>query len=316
MLNRSRRAWWVAGVLAGALWLIACGYTGSSADAARPGKTVTVTLGAYNVENYFDRYNDPYTDDQGTAPKEAHEVKRLAQAIRAMRADFVGVVEMENEGELYRFANEHLPDLGYKNVYVGHRDYGRGINNGGMTRLPVGGVTTHRFWPLTVPGDERQWRFARDVIEFELRPAEGVTLHVFVLHFKSKRDSRRDPKSASWRLAEARGVRRLVEQRLAADPGALIALVGDFNDERGSAPLKHLLDERPRVLVDCHRNVPAARKITYLREPYRSQIDYILVSPALARCLKAGSAKVPTTALEGSDHAPVVATFELPVGRE
>lgn len=313
MPNRSRRVLWVAGVLVGALVLLACTETGLRAEAAKPAKTVTVTLGAYNVENYFDRRNDPYTADEGTEPKDLYEIKQLEKAIRAMRADFVGVVEVETEGELYRFANEHLPDLGYENVYVGHRDYGRGINNGGMTRLPVGGVTTHRFWPLTVPGDARVWKFARDVVEFELRPAEGVTLHVFVVHFKSKRDSDNDPKSGKWRLAEARGLRRIVEQRLAADPEALLAVIGDFNDERQSAPIKHLLNEQPTVLIDCHRDVPVAKKITYLREPYRSQIDYIFVSPALAKCLKPGSAKVLTTALAGSDHAPIVAGFEIPV---
>ena len=58
-------------------------------------------------------------------------------------------------------------------------------------------------------------------------------------------------------------------------------------------------------------DVPESNRITYLREPYRSQIDYILVSPALRERLVPGSAYVLSDdkLLAGSDHAPVSATF-------
>lgn len=284
-----------------------------AAAAAQPSRTVDLTLAAYNVENYFDQFNDRYTDDETTEPKDPAELAELAKAIRALDADFLGVSEMENEGELYRFVHEHLSDMEYKHVYVGHRDWGRGINNGGFSRVPVGGVTTHRFWPLTLPGEDRQWSFARDVIEFDLRPAEGVSVSVFTVHFKSKRDSRGDPASAKWRLAEALALKRIIEGRLGANPRALIAVIGDMNDTPDSPPLRALTAGDRPLLIDTMARVPAEKKITYLREPYRSTIDYILVSPALARQLVPGSAGVGTQHLGGSDHGPVMATFRLHV---
>jgi endonuclease/exonuclease/phosphatase family metal-dependent hydrolase len=152
----------------------------------------------------------------------------------------------------------------------------------------------------------------------KLHPVDQRTLSVFIVHFKSKRTvDDDDPQSAKWRLAEALAVRRIVEQRLAEDPDAWIAVVGDFNDTPESRPIKALtepVDDRG-VLVDLIGRETDTPPVTYLRSPYRSQIDYIMVTPGLAACYVAGSARVinQPNMMQASDHTPIVASFDLPV---
>jgi len=286
---------------------------------ALPAERGEITIAAFNVENFFDEHNDPYTGDESTDPKTREEQIALAEAIYGVKADFLGIVEVETQGMVWEFKERYLKPMGYEHVYVGHRDYGRGINNGAMSRVPVPVIRDYHFRKLTLPGEDRYWRFARDVLAFDIEPKPGVTMRIFVAHFKSKRGSKDDPNSNKWRLSEAREVRRIIEKQLANDPDALIALIGDLNDTPDSETIKALLapgDDGQPVLIDVHADLPADQRITYLREPYKSTIDYMLVSPAMAKLLKPGSAKVigDETVTAATDHAVIMATFNLPEG--
>lgn len=304
-------------LLFGVIGLVAAiGVNRASAQQIADGK-VAFTVGSYNCENFFDHKNDPYTRDETTEPKPESQLVELAKVIHAADADFLGVVETESEGALYEFTHQRLKDMNYKSVYVNHRDWGRGINNGCITRLPIDATTLYRFNDLTLPDDKRHWQFARDPVCFDLRPADGVEVQVIVVHLKSKYDSKGDKDSNHWRLAEATMLRKIVADKLARDPDARIVVCGDFNDTPDSAPIQELLRAGPTgpVLIDIMADLPADKRITYLKEPYRSTIDYILASPAMARCYVAGSAKVveAPNELEGSDHAPVIARFAIPL---
>ena len=141
-------------------------------------------------------------------------------------------------------------------------------------------------------------------------------LDLFVVHLKSRFNSHEDPNSSTWRLAEATAVRHLVDQVLRDDPEAWVAVLGDMNDAPDSATLSALRlegadDALP--LADLHADLEPSERITYLRAPYQSTIDYILASPALAARLVPGSARVLSdpALVDGSDHAPVYATFSL-----
>lgn len=282
---------------------------GSSAFAQQGGR---VTVAAYNLENFFDVYDDPYTDDEDTAVKPRPEIEALARAIRALDADVIAVSEVENGQVLRAMARTFLSDMGYEYVTVGATNSGRGINLGLISRLPIERVASYRFRELTLPGHEQTWQFARDLMHVTLDlPGGERPLELFIAHFKSKRDSAGDPDSADWRLAEATAARALIDDLLADDPQALVALAGDLNDTPDSPTLARLL--QGDVLHDAHAALPAEQRITYLRPLYRSMIDYVLVSPALAATIVPGSPRVLDDAalLEGSDHAPIAVTFDL-----
>lgn len=270
-----------------------------------------ITLMAYNVENMFDVFDDPYTEDERTDVKTRDEIRQIAAAIADQNPDVVVFSELENEYLLRAMVEEFLPEAGYDQIATMKTNSGRGINLGVISRVPIRAMTSHRLRTLTLPDEPKTWHFARDLFRVTLDIGSGQKLDVFAVHFKSKRDSPGDPDSNKWRLAEATAAKSIIGGLLKQDPSRLIAMAGDFNDTADSAVMKLLTDQAK--LVDVHAAVPSEKKITYLREPYRSQIDFILASPALAKCLVEGSTVVPddTKLLAGSDHAPVVARFDL-----
>ena len=276
----------------------------------------TLTLASYNVENYFDVFDDPYVSDEGTPVKSRRAIMAIAKAIRAMDADVVAFEELENEWVLHALVVEFLADMGYDHIAALPTNSRRGINLGIISRKPIERATSHRWLELKLPGDRRTWQFARDLAMFRLRVTVEHTLDLYVVHLKSRRSGDGDPKSAKWRLAEATAVQRVVSQRVAADPTAWVAVVGDFNDTPDTdvyAKLTAPDAEGRATLIDLHATLPDNRRITYLSKPFRSTVDYIFASPALARHAVANSARVinNSAVLAGSDHAPVVVTFEL-----
>ena len=275
-----------------------------------------LTVATYNVKNFFDVFDDPYTEDETTRVKPRGEIEQLAATLRAVDADVVALQEVENAEALRGMARELLPDQGYRYIHTSAGNDGRGISVGVLSRLPIRSATTHRFRELSLPNTERTWHFARDLLEVCIEVTPEQRMRLFVAHFKSKRDSSDDPESRNWRLAEATAARRIVAQRAAQHPDEWIALVGDFNDTPGSPTLQALLepaDDGRASLIDAHAHLSSSARITYLSKPYRSTIDYMLIGDALEQRLDKRRTRViqaPRLTV-GSDHAPLVARFRL-----
>lgn len=287
------------------------------ARAVEPTRRITVM--SYNVENMYDVFDDPYTEDEGTRVKPRQEYEAIAAVWRQLNPDVIAVIEVENEGVLRAMVAEMLPGAGYEFIAVLPTNSGRGGNIGVVSRLPIVSLTSHRFQPLTLEGEPTQWRFARDLLRVRVQATEAVMLDLYVVHFKSRQDFGSDKNSSQWRLAEATGARRIIDgYRAEFGPESDYTLMlGDFNDYPDSAALKTLLSPRPDAatpLIDMHAALPAKKRITYLHEPYRSTIDYMLAGPALAKRVVPGSALVPDDPklLSGSGHAPLIASFDLP----
>lgn len=276
---------------------------------AQPAETGKLTIATYNILNMFDVFDNPYTEDEGTRVKPRREIEQVAALIRQMNADVVAFQELENVQLLHALVEEFLPDMGYTYIAAGPSNSHRGITNGIISRVPIASMTSYRHRRLTLEGSDKTWKFARDLVQVTLQLDDQQTLDLFIVHFKSKRTTEGDPQSANWRLAEAIEVRKIFDKLLADDPDAWAVIVGDFNDTADSAPLARLLKNNA-PLIDLHPNTQAN---TYLNEPYRNRIDYILATPALAKHVVPDSAKVITdeALLKGSDHAPVVATFDV-----
>lgn len=289
------------------------------AAAARPAAAQQdrkLTLAAYNVENMFDVFDNPYTDDEQTDVKRRDEIEAIAAAVKHTNADVIAFSEVENEGVLRAMVSEFLADQGYTYFACLPGNSGRGISLAVVSRVPIRSMTSHRYLDFTLPGQTRQWRFARDLLRVDLTVPEapGGVLHLFVVHLKSKHDSDGDPDSANWRLAEATMAGKLISDIETAERDPWIAIVGDFNDLPDSAPLAAFMgtgDGQPG-LVDAHADLPTDQRITYLKQPYRSTIDYVLVSPALHKQLDHAGVVSDPELLKGSDHAPLWATFNLP----
>lgn len=282
---------------------------------AQADKAKQLTLATYNLENLFDIWDDPYAKDETTRVKPRVELEALAKLIKALNADVLAVQEVENEGVLRAFVSEFLGDMGYDYVVTSHGNDGRGIDVGVVSRVPIESVTSYKFRQLTLPGEANTWHFARDLLHVRLKATDDKPLDVFVMHMKSKRTvSKSDEQSTKWRTAEATMAKKIIDEQLKKDPSAWIAITGDFNDTPDSEPIAAFLKGGTKgTLTDLHTHIPADKRITFLNEPYRSTIDYVMASPELAKRSAKDKATVISDEklLKGSDHAPVVVTFDL-----
>ncbi len=289
------------------------------------GKPVTVM--SYNVENMFDVFDDPYTEDEGTDVKKRSEIVTIAKAIALADADVVVFQELENEHMLQGMVDTFLADKGYKYIACQRTNSGRGINLGVISKLPIKRLTSHRFKTLTHPdAPDRAWKFARDAMQVTI-DVDGQELHLFNVHLKSNSSRPGDTNSALWRTSEAMGLKSLIRDIVKKDPNALVVALGDFNSNIETRPeqdrpwpatayLRKAEDDGTQLLNDAHGEIKDynARITIPGSGKYPPAIfDYIYASPKLHTMLVKDSAKVinDKQLTGGSDHYPVYATYDI-----
>ena len=289
----------------------------------------TVTVATYNVENFFDVYDDPYTEDEGTDIKSRTEVEQLARAIKAIDADVVAIQELENAYLLQAMCDDRslLGGEGYGYVASLPSNDGRGINLGVISKLPILELSSFRFLTLTHPERPGEtWHFARDVMRVDLDTGGERPLVLYNVHLKSNRDGPGDENSSFYRTAEAMKLKQIIRDAVAEDPEMLGLALGDFNSNYETRPeqprpwpaMAFLLEPEPdgsQLLTDLHADLSDEQRVTIPgkgRYP-PATFDYLLATPALAEAYIKGSARVlqDERITQGSDHRPVVAKFRL-----
>lgn len=235
----------------------------------------------WNVENYFDPFNDPLkNDDEFTPSAERHwtwrrfEAKRdgLAQTIVAAADEtgelpaLVGLAEVENRFVMSQLVHKTmLSDLGYDFVHRESPDE-RGIDAALLYRKDIFRVV--EVDSLRVGG------FAtRDILYVKVgcRGTPGMTelLHVFVVHFPSKRGGAQASKGR--REMALAVLEHVVDSLLADNPAQPIVVMGDFNDTEACVD---------GLSVPSCDNPPAAPGTLKYHGRWE-QIDWFCVSPAL-----------------------------------
>lgn len=271
----------------------------------------SIAIAAYNVRNLFDRYDNPYTADEGTKPKSDRELQALASAIKLVNAEVMVLEEVEAGGVLTQFVKDYVPEYAY--VVENPTTDPRGASLGVISKLPVLKITSHRLMPLDPAGGNKPGNhFARDLLRIDLEPQPSLKLSLYAIHLKSKRDSEGDPKSARWRFAEAKKIAEILKDDYASGIKNF-AILGDFNDTPDSPPLQAITSALSPALTDVHAHIPAANRITFENSRFREAIDFILLSPDLARRMVPQSGVIfhgePFTI--ASDHRPVKVVINL-----
>ena len=293
----------------------------------RPVAPKTVTVAAYNVENFFDVWDNPYTDDEGTPVKSRDDVRNLARAIKALDADVLVVQELEHEQLLTALVEEFLPDAGYDYLAASPGNDGRGIVLGCLSRYPITQVTSHRLQRFTHPDHpETVYRFSRDLLRFTIDVGIDRPLQVYNVHLKSNGSRPGDPNSMLKRTAEAARVKQILRDAVDADPGVLAVVAGDFNSAYETRPdqdrpwpamayLSAPESDGSQLLTDVHAALTDAERVTHPGGGKYPPVtfDYILATPAMAARYVPDSAHVlPQGNLTGgSDHLPLRATFRV-----
>jgi endonuclease/exonuclease/phosphatase family metal-dependent hydrolase len=282
------------------------------AAAASP---TTLTVATYNVHNFFDEFDNPYTADEGTGAKSAKDRHLLAATIRTLNADVLILEEIEAGGVLQRFAAEELADCGYVSIVDAPTEDPRGITVAALCRYPVLRITSHRLAPLAADQPNAAAnRLARDLLRLDIQFRPDFLLTVYGVHLKSKRTDAdaNDADSAKRRLAEAARIRDFLREEM--PPGSRFLLTGDCNDAFSSPPVQTLLTATTPPLADALASIPPDKRITFHGGAYREAIDHILLSPRLAPDLVPDS---PAIFSDGdfpraSDHYPARITLRIP----
>ncbi len=232
-------------------------------------------IGTYNLQNLFDRFDDPYSvsdDKYGlfvTRPKSRAKLYDSGRRIRengiSKRSptnpthpiDIVGLQEIENFGALLDFVQASVgPDYGAKTGVVSQPSNDpRGIDLGLIVRTDIfriGRVISHRFNKF-IRSDGKSYQFGRDCLQIEIleHKSNKHLLTVFNCHFKSKytrtnefeepRKYKKEQKlNTIKRAAEVKEVVRIVEKAVDIEKDLYVVL-GDFNDTPNSEALKPLL---------------------------------------------------------------------------
>jgi predicted extracellular nuclease len=271
--------------------------------------------------------------EQARAIAQSDDTRQLtALAIAATRADIICMQEVDNIEALKAFEYGYLFKMvgqGYRQKYTTAGNDSRGIDVALMMRnetaqgQPIEFVrmTSHAyvtfeefglFTPeLATLGHQVTDRiFRRDCLEVDLRVG-GMPLTLYLVHFKSMGPPRNglDGRAASMplRIAEAKAVRRIIEERFGKDhaAGKRWAICGDMNDYRQRVKISgdavdgyrfDVIDEdisSVDVLTEgglCENVVerrPEMDRWSFYHtrgpeERHLCQLDYILLSRALA----------------------------------
>lgn len=281
--------------------LFGTGADGVTAQSALP-PARSFTLATYNVENLFDGSNTVL--GPSNPPKSDEAKQHLADSLRALNADVVGLVEVESRATLRNFRDTYLKDMGYQYIALQEGNDMRGIDVAVLSRFPITHLKSHRNAVFGVPGAPAPGKLSRDLLQARIAVGQGYSFTLFVTHLKARPGEKA---SDAKRKAEAQFIRRMLRDFEKANPDANYALVGDFNDRPGSETLKVFLDGRDRdpLLFDAFSEL-GPNAFSYHPIKYRGRIDYILLSQGIRKEYVPNSARILETpsALKASDHLP------------
>lgn len=195
-------------------------------------------------------------------------------------------------------------------------------------------------------------RWERPMLYVQIDLGSGQILHLINLHLKSKIaaeipggkiDDYTWKDVSAWAegsfISAMKRVGQALQARLHIDKifddhglDSLIAICGDFNSEAGEVPLKAICgnvedtgnpEHGPRLMIPCENNIPDSARYSLLYLGHGAMLDHIIVSRALlchflhteihneALPDESGAFRQDTKFPE-SDHAPIIAEFEIP----
>jgi endonuclease/exonuclease/phosphatase family metal-dependent hydrolase len=277
-----------------------------------------VRVAGFNVENWF-------LEAIGTRPaKSAESRAKVVEQLKAINADVLGVVEMGDPASFDAFRTAlKSAGLDYPH-YEFVRGWDTNIHVVILSKFPFTARRSHTNENYLLGG--RRLSMSRGIGDVEVTTPDGYKFTVLLVHLKSRREVG-TADQAEMRLEEGKILRRIIDERLAANPRENLVVLGDFNDVYDSPAVKAILGRGANQLVDTRPaerngdNLPNSnprwfpRNVTwthyYGKEDTYSRIDYIMLSPGMSRESLSDGTYIFTMPNWGlaSDHRPVVATF-------
>jgi endonuclease/exonuclease/phosphatase family metal-dependent hydrolase len=280
----------------------------------------TFRVATYNLNNYLD------TPTESRRAKSDESKAKIRESILAIKPDVLALEEMGSVSAL----QELRGSLKAQGLDFPHWEYVWGydtnIHVAILSKFPFSSVRpqTNDFFLL----NGRRFRVSRGFAEVDIQVNTNYSFTLIAAHLKSKRPIPAADE-VELRYEEAKVLREKIDAAFAANPNVNLIVLGDLNDYKDAASTKEVIGARGKhKLVDTR---PAERNGDNPAGPPRmldaptvtwthyysvadvySRLDYILLSPGMARRWITNESYV--LALpnwgKGSDHRPVVATFE------
>lgn len=207
-----------------------------AAPALPPADPRAATVAFYSLDNLYDPQDDPATSDQDFTPtgrlawddiRYRTKLRNLASVVAEIGGpggpDVLGAVEMENRRVLDELvAQPALAGRGYQIAHFDSPDP-RGSDCALLYKAGRFEPTSQKAIRLTLPDTTMG---TRDLLLVEGRLL-GEPITFLVAHWPSRRGGR---KAVRRRYDVARQCRRVMDERVRANPQARVLLMGVFND--------------------------------------------------------------------------------------
>lgn len=280
----------------------------------------TFRVATYNLEGYLDEATP-------SRPAKSPEARaKIRESIRALKPDVLALQEIGGVRALLEL-RDSLKGEGLKLPFWEHvSGADTNIYVAVLSRFPITARRPHTNDCFLLGG--RRFRVSRGFAEVDIQVNSNYSITLITAHLKSRRPVPQADE-ADLRLEEAKLLRQAIDTRLAADPGANLVVLGDFNDSKDAASTKAIIGRGKHRLLDtrpAERNGdslplpggPEPRNVNwthyYSKEDSFTRIDYLLLSPGMVKEWVANETYVLSLPNWGvaSDHRPLVAAFEAP----
>jgi exonuclease III len=247
-----------------------------------------ITVGTFNLNNLFSRYNfkasidqKPDAEDGGitlsfsknniqvktfmgrlVGGKKAAATEAIARRIvEVMNADILAVQEVEHIEILRQFNRQHLNNH-YAHLALVEGNDQRLIDVGLLSKWPLGAITSHQA--AVHPEDDQRRVFSRDLLQVEiLNHKREKMLTIYNTHLKShyvpfgEDPIRGAEKANARRQRQAEMIAKIIAKQ--ERPDSKYVLTGDMNDPPASPYLKPMLQIENQVLFNALQNPKETR---------------------------------------------------------
>jgi len=208
---------------------------------------------SYNLENYFDPFNDSLTNDDDFTPEGAYhwtwakykdkqtKIYKVLSAIGGWELpDIVGLYEVENDFVLNDLIKS--TPLKWKTYKIVHKESPdpRGIDVAMLYRSDKFKLISKEFIRIVFPFDTA--KRTRDIIYAKGETKNHDTLNIFVNHWPSRLGGQAE--SELNRQTVAKTLKTKLDSIFASNPFSNVIVMGDFNDEPDNISITDVLKAR------------------------------------------------------------------------
>ncbi|PIP54138.1 MAG: endonuclease [Bacteroidetes bacterium CG23_combo_of_CG06-09_8_20_14_all_32_9] len=205
---------------------------------------------SYNLENYFDPFNDSLTNDEEFTPEgmrhwtwdkykdKRNKIYKVLTAVGGWELpDIVGLYEVENEFVL-RDLLKSTP-LTWRTYEIVHKESPdrRGIDVAMLYRTDKIKLICKQFIEVVFPSDTS--KKTRDILYAKCFTNDNDTLNIFINHWPSRYGGQ--AQSEMNRQNVAKILRLKIDSIFASNQMSNIIIIGDFNDEPDNVSITDFL---------------------------------------------------------------------------